>query len=75
MLQGAWYSYFVLRGLLCNDLYSCFTRGCLRGSVVNSNDPEVKCPFDDGAYTCGAVISEREIRAVSDTYSSWDIVI
>ena len=48
----------------CNNYYpSC--RECLRGSVVNSIEPEIKCPFDDGKYICGAVISEREIRTVS----------
>ena len=40
-------------------------RDCLRGSVVNSNEPEIKCPFDNGDYVCGAVISEREVKAVS----------
>jgi hypothetical protein len=28
-------------------------------------EPEIKCPFDNGEYICGAVISEREIKAVS----------
>ena len=40
-------------------------RECLRGSVVNSMEPEIRCPFDNGEYICGAVISEREIKAVS----------
>ena len=31
-----------------------------------SNEAEVKCPFND-KYECDAVISEREIRAVSET--------
>ena len=40
-------------------------RDCLNGTVVNSPDPEVKCPYNDGEYECGAPISEREIKAVS----------
>ena len=31
-----------------------------------SNEAEVKCPFND-KYECNAVISEREIRAVSES--------
>lgn len=46
-------------------VFSSVHRDCLRGSVVNSNEPEIKCPFDNGEYVCGAVISEREIKAVS----------
>ena len=33
--------------------------------MVNSPDPEVICPFDDGEYACAIPISEREIKAVS----------
>ena len=32
---------------------------------MNSPDPEVKCPYNDGEYQCGAPIAEREIKAVS----------
>ncbi len=46
-------------------MHVLLTRECLNGTVVNSPDPEVKCPFSDGDYECGAPISEREIKAVS----------
>ena len=35
--------------------------------MVNSEDPEIKCPFDNGNYNCNAIVSDREIRAVSET--------
>ena len=50
---------------VCNPCSYNIIRECLRGSVVNSNEPEIKCPFDNGDYVCGAVISEREVKAVS----------
>ena len=39
-------------------------RECIKQSVMQSNEAEVKCPFND-KYECNAVISEREIKAVS----------
>ena len=41
-----------------------FLRDCLRGSITNSQEVEVKCPFMDNQYQCDAIISEREIRGV-----------
>ena len=41
-----------------------FLRDCLRGSITNSQEVEVKCPFMDDQYQCDAIISEREIRGV-----------
>jgi hypothetical protein len=41
------------------------SRECIKQSVMQSNEAEVKCPFND-KYECNAVISEREIRAVSE---------
>ena len=46
------------------SLVPLFLRDCLRGSITNSQEVEVKCPFMDDQYQCDAIISEREIRGV-----------
>ena len=49
-------------------------RDCLRGTVVHSQESEVKCPYTDGNIDCQEPISEREIRAVSERYNYLFIV-
>ena len=43
--------------------WSC-DRDCLRGSILNTDDAEVRCPFAE--YQCNSIITEREIRGVSE---------
>ena len=43
-----------------------FLRDCLHGSITNSQEVEVKCPFMNEDYQCDAIISEREIRGVRE---------
>ena len=48
--------------VLAPPLWSC-DRDCLRGSILNTDDAEVRCPFAE--YQCNSIITEREIRGVS----------
>ena len=56
----------IISVLYCYEMdgYS-FSRECIKQSVMQSSEAEVKCPFND-KYECNAVISEREIKAVSE---------
>ena len=40
-------------------------RECLKGTIVNSQDAEVSCPFADNQYECDKKLQDREIKAVS----------
>lgn len=39
-------------------------RECLRGTILNCQDPEVRCPYIDEKYSCPGQLLEREIKAV-----------
>lgn len=39
-------------------------RECLQGTIRNSQEAEVSCPFIDNTYSCQGKLLEREIRAV-----------
>lgn len=40
------------------------SRECLQGTIRNSQEAEVSCPFIDSTYSCPGKLLEREIRAV-----------
>ena len=40
-------------------------RDCLADHVSYSEEPVLQCPFVDDNYTCGEVIQDREVKAVS----------
>ena len=60
-LNHSWHMY-VHGFTVAPPVWSC-DRDCLRGSIVNTDDPEVRCPFAE--YQCNSIITEREIRGVS----------
>ncbi|XP_017751203.1 PREDICTED: ranBP-type and C3HC4-type zinc finger-containing protein 1 isoform X5 [Rhinopithecus bieti] len=41
-----------------------FCRECLQGTIRNSQEAEVSCPFIDNTYSCSGKLLEREIKAV-----------
>ncbi|XP_008853357.3 ranBP-type and C3HC4-type zinc finger-containing protein 1 isoform X3 [Nannospalax galili] len=41
-----------------------FCRECLQGTIRNSQEAEVSCPFIDNTYSCPGKLLEREIRAL-----------
>ncbi|XP_063576833.1 ranBP-type and C3HC4-type zinc finger-containing protein 1 isoform X3 [Pongo abelii] len=40
-----------------------FCRECLQGTIRNSQEAEVSCPFIDNTYSCSGKLLEREIKA------------
>ncbi|XP_073930601.1 ranBP-type and C3HC4-type zinc finger-containing protein 1 isoform X4 [Castor canadensis] len=40
------------------------SRDCLQGTIRNSREAEVSCPFIDNTYSCPGKLLEREIRAL-----------
>eukprot|EP00072_Mus_musculus_P071751 XP_017173514.1 PREDICTED: ranBP-type and C3HC4-type zinc finger-containing protein 1 isoform X3 [Mus musculus] len=40
------------------------SRECLQGTIRNSQEAEVACPFIDSTYSCPGKLLEREIRAL-----------
>ncbi|CAB1353926.1 unnamed protein product, partial [Coregonus sp. 'balchen'] len=36
---------------------------CLKGTIVNSMDPEVACPYGDEDYSCDRKLQDREIKS------------
>ncbi|XP_070276187.1 ranBP-type and C3HC4-type zinc finger-containing protein 1 isoform X2 [Myotis yumanensis] len=40
------------------------SRECLQGTILNSQEAEVACPFIDNTYSCSGKLLEREIRAL-----------
>ncbi|KAL1762900.1 ranBP-type and C3HC4-type zinc finger protein-containing protein 1 [Sigmodon hispidus] len=40
------------------------SRECLQGTIRNSQEAEVSCPFIDNTYSCPGKLLEREIRAL-----------
>ncbi|KAL4833036.1 hypothetical protein H8958_003721 [Nasalis larvatus] len=41
-----------------------FCRECLQGTIRNSQEAEVSCPFIDNTYSCSGKLLEREIKAL-----------
>lgn len=42
-------------------------RECLKQTVLNCLDAEVKCPYADQQYSCNCTLQDREIKTVSST--------
>ncbi|XP_054323532.1 ranBP-type and C3HC4-type zinc finger-containing protein 1 isoform X8 [Pongo pygmaeus] len=40
------------------------SRECLQGTICNSQEAEVSCPFIDNTYSCSGKLLEREIKAL-----------
>uniref|UniRef100_A0A8C9IJ03 RANBP2-type and C3HC4-type zinc finger containing 1 n=1 Tax=Piliocolobus tephrosceles TaxID=591936 RepID=A0A8C9IJ03_9PRIM len=40
------------------------SRECLQGTIRNSQEAEVSCPFIDNTYSCSGKLLEREIKAL-----------
>ncbi|KAM4613095.1 ranBP-type and C3HC4-type zinc finger-containing protein 1 isoform 2-T2 [Polymixia lowei] len=49
-------------GAVLRDCLHSFCRDCLKGTIVNSMDAEVSCPFMDNDYSCNSKLQDREIR-------------
>lgn len=48
-------------GVMLRDCLHLFCKECLIGTITNSEDPEVRCPHNDG-FACPAIITMQEIE-------------
>ncbi|XP_060581441.1 ranBP-type and C3HC4-type zinc finger-containing protein 1-like, partial [Ruditapes philippinarum] len=51
-------------GVVLRECLHSFCKDCLRDAIQYNEEPEIKCPFVDEDYTCGATLQEREIKAL-----------
>ncbi|KAG7261470.1 hypothetical protein CRUP_003338 [Coryphaenoides rupestris] len=51
-------------GATLRECVHSFCRECLRGTILNCQDPEVCCPFTDNQYNCDKKLQDREIKAL-----------
>ncbi|XP_029142706.1 ranBP-type and C3HC4-type zinc finger-containing protein 1, partial [Protobothrops mucrosquamatus] len=50
-------------GVTLRECLHSFCKDCLRGTILNSPEPEVKCPYMDDNYSCPGQLLDREIKA------------
>ncbi|KAM6979617.1 ranBP-type and C3HC4-type zinc finger-containing protein 1-like [Aplochiton taeniatus] len=51
-------------GATLRDCLHSFCRDCLKGTIVNSQDAEITCPYGDDEYSCNSMLQDREIQAL-----------
>ncbi|XP_069507053.1 ranBP-type and C3HC4-type zinc finger-containing protein 1 [Ambystoma mexicanum] len=51
-------------GVTLRECLHSFCRECLKGTIQNSPEPEVSCPFMDDNYSCTGKLLDREIKAL-----------
>ncbi|XP_053169393.1 ranBP-type and C3HC4-type zinc finger-containing protein 1 isoform X2 [Hemicordylus capensis] len=51
-------------GVTLRECLHSFCRDCLRGTILNCQEPEVCCPYMDENYSCLEQLLEREIKAL-----------
>ncbi|XP_038226038.1 ranBP-type and C3HC4-type zinc finger-containing protein 1 isoform X3 [Dermochelys coriacea] len=51
-------------GVTLRECLHSFCRDCLKGTILNSLEPEVPCPYIDEKYSCPGQLLEREIKAL-----------
>uniref|UniRef100_A0A8C6X195 RANBP2-type and C3HC4-type zinc finger containing 1 n=1 Tax=Naja naja TaxID=35670 RepID=A0A8C6X195_NAJNA len=51
-------------GVTLRECLHSFCKDCLRGTILNSPEPEVKCPYIDDNYSCPGQLLDREIKAL-----------
>nr|XP_015220532.1 PREDICTED: ranBP-type and C3HC4-type zinc finger-containing protein 1 [Lepisosteus oculatus] len=52
-------------GATLRECLHSFCKDCLKGTIVNSTDAEVACPYSDNDFACNGKLQDREIRSVS----------
>ncbi|XP_004612655.2 ranBP-type and C3HC4-type zinc finger-containing protein 1 [Sorex araneus] len=50
--------------VVLRECLHAFCRECLQGTIRNSQEAEVCCPFIDNTYSCSGKLLDREIRAL-----------
>ncbi|XP_054835485.1 ranBP-type and C3HC4-type zinc finger-containing protein 1 isoform X2 [Eublepharis macularius] len=51
-------------GVTLRECLHAFCKDCLKGTILNSQEPEVRCPYIDQKYSCPGQLLEREIKAL-----------
>ncbi|XP_043946238.1 ranBP-type and C3HC4-type zinc finger-containing protein 1 isoform X2 [Protopterus annectens] len=51
-------------GVVLRECLHTFCKECLRGTILNSQDPEIACPYLDDEYSCPGKLLDREIKAL-----------
>ncbi|XP_077192131.1 ranBP-type and C3HC4-type zinc finger-containing protein 1 isoform X4 [Paroedura picta] len=51
-------------GVTLRECLHSFCKDCLKGTILNSQEPEVRCPYIDQDYSCPGQLLEREIKAL-----------
>ncbi|KAI4879778.1 hypothetical protein NFI96_023230 [Prochilodus magdalenae] len=51
-------------GATLRECLHSFCRECLKQTILNCTDAEVKCPFLDDAYSCACTLQDREIKTL-----------
>ncbi|XP_053250602.1 ranBP-type and C3HC4-type zinc finger-containing protein 1 isoform X2 [Podarcis raffonei] len=54
-------------GVTLRECLHSFCKDCLRGTILNSQEPEVRCPYIDEKYSCPGQLLEREVKALLST--------
>ncbi|XP_074646822.1 ranBP-type and C3HC4-type zinc finger-containing protein 1-like [Tubulanus polymorphus] len=51
-------------GVVLRECLHTFCRSCLQGTIENSEDAQVLCPFTDGNYSCDKPLQHREVQGL-----------
>ncbi|KAJ8412170.1 hypothetical protein AAFF_G00144370 [Aldrovandia affinis] len=51
-------------GAILRECLHTFCKECLKGTITNSMDAEITCPYMDDNYTCDSKLQDREICSV-----------
>ncbi|MBN3306254.1 ranBP-type and C3HC4-type zinc finger-containing protein 1 [Amia ocellicauda] len=51
-------------GATLRECLHSFCKECLKGTITNSMDAEVACPYSDEDYACNSKLQDREIRTL-----------
>ncbi|XP_069740444.1 ranBP-type and C3HC4-type zinc finger-containing protein 1-like isoform X3 [Narcine bancroftii] len=60
-------------GVILRECLHSFCKDCLKGTILNSTEADVTCPFINDNYSCRSKILEREIKYLltTDEYRSY----
>lgn len=55
--------YGIGEGFMLRECLHVFCKECLSHQIINSESPEVKCPYMTDDYSCDCFLQDREIRS------------
>ncbi|KAL5022357.1 hypothetical protein ScPMuIL_001512 [Solemya velum] len=51
-------------GAILRECLHSFCKSCLKAAVTYNEEPVLRCPYQDDVYACGAVLQDREVKAL-----------